>query len=510
MKKIMQKIINFDLKALLQQLIIKANSPFFVSFLISFICLNIIFIYHGSHFIIGDHDWKYLQKGIKITEGNFEGRFSQFILINLLSLGKILPIINNLLGFLGFSFGISLLAVYWKLPKTKTAYTLFSLFSTITPFILAFMYFAFITIPCLSWNALIIASLIISSNEKNFSLTKTLISSLLITISLGGYPPVINLFATALATRMFIDVYYTKTSFSQLIKEYSYTIINFGLGVIFYKLCLQYLTYIKEINTNYYNLQTIPVSQYFSKFLLITKDLFRQFHITLPFITKEYKTLTLGITILAITSLILPLKNKKLPSYIYLNDIFSFLSSNTLKTLLFIAIFYSPLITLFLSTSQKETEFAPRIDFYGLMYLYSAMFAFTLKTSNLLIKNLSTTLAVFCILTSSNLLFEAQKVWKLGYETELKIYKRIINTYEQFEDFNTNKKYTIVNSGYLKMRPKFYHTPFTKKSDDLLDISFVPGFNPATVLQYQTTPSYINDNIYIYNFKPDTKALNSI
>lgn len=501
MNKRLQKIINFDITTFLPLIKQKVDTPFFISFLTSFLTLNLIFLYLGTNFIIGDHDWKYLQHSIPLTEGFFEGRFSQFIFINLFSLGKILPIMNNLLSFLSFSLGISLLAKYWKLPHTKTAYTLFSLFTTITPFILSFMYFAFITIPCLSWNAIVILSLLISQKENSFSFSKTITASLLITLSLGGYPPVINLIALALSTRMFVDTYFSNSNLKTLIKNYKYTIINILLGIILYKLSLYILTQIGSLNTNHYNLQTTPFSKYYSQFLLITRDLFKQFEITLPFITYRYKLLTLSITILAIISLCLPFFKPTTR----LN-----LKTLSLKTILFIAIFYSTLVTLFLSTSIKETEFSPRIDFFGLMYLYSAMFMLTLRSTNLFIKNISITLAVFTILTSQNLLFEAQKVWKFGFDAELKTYRRIINTYEQFNNFNKDKKYTIINTGYLKLREKYYHTPYTKKSDDLLNISYIPGLNAGTTIQYQTLPSYISPNSYIYTFSPDKEALSSI
>ncbi len=501
MNKRLQNIINFDLTALLPHIKQKVNTPFFLSFITTFILLNILFLYHGSNFMIGDHDWKYLQHGIPLTDGFFEGRFSQFIFINLLSLGKILPIINNILSFLGFSLGISLLAKYWQLPNSKTTYILFSLFTAITPFVLLFMYFAFITIPCLSWNAIVILSLIISQKQTSFSLLKTLISSLLITISLGGYPPVINLIALALSTRMFIDTYFSNTSLKTLIRNYKYTIINILLGIIFYKLILYTLTLTGSLNTNYYNLQTIPFSQYYTQLLKITHTLFKQFEVTLPFIPSSYKLLTLSITILAIISLFTRSYLSKSP--INIKKLF-------LTIILFIAIFYSPLITLFLSASPKETMFAPRIDFFGLMYLYSAMFMFTLRSSYLFIKNISITLAILTIFTSQNLLLEAQKVWKLGFEAELKTYRRIINTYEQFDTFNQSKKYTIINTGYLKLREKFYHTPYTQKSDDLLNISYIPGLNAGTAIKYQTLPTYTSPNSYIYTFTPDQKAISSI
>ena len=138
-----ERVLNFDLVNTLQQWCQKADKPFWTAFFTAFIVLNLIFLYHGAQFLFGDHDWRYLKEGITLGAGLFEARFTQFIPINILSRGEIYPIINNLLGFAGFSLGTALLARYWNLPHHKKQYALFALFCAITPYILSFMYFAF-------------------------------------------------------------------------------------------------------------------------------------------------------------------------------------------------------------------------------------------------------------------------------------------------------------------------------------------------------------------------------
>ena len=102
---------------------------------------------------------------------------------------------------------------------------------------------------------------------------------------------------------------------------------------------------------------------------------------------------------------------------------------------MFIAIFYSALATLFLSTSQEQTEFSPRIDFFGLMYVYSIMLSLALRSKSTFIKNLATLFALFSIIQSANTLFEAQKVWKLGFDAEMKAHERIVSRIENHKDF---------------------------------------------------------------------------
>lgn len=485
MRNLNLNITNFDLAQHISRALKRADSPFWSAFLALFISLNLIFLYHGSHFLFGDHDWQYIKNGIPLESGLFEGRFTQFIPINLLSKGEILPIINNLLGFFGFSIGISLLAKYWQIPHNKKSYILFALFTGLTPYILSFMYFAFLIIPVLSWNALIIGALLISERESSFSLKKTLIASFLYLFALGGYPPVINLYLTALATRILIAFLYEKTSIKQQMRIHKFSILNFILGLILYKICLIYLTSKGYLNSNYYNLQTTPINEWINKFIYILQILPQQFTATLPFITTTYKYPTLIITLLALYCTI---KNKSKPNPLLLITLLS-------------AVFLAPLATLFISTSIKETQFSPRIDFFGLMYLYSAMFTIIQKSKLQLIKNLSYTCTLISIYFSTLALLEAQKVWKLGFTAELSLYSRILKRYETQTNFIPNKSYTIVQGGAPSLRSKYYHESYIYASDDLLSTSYVPGMNSGIMWNYYSPHDYANTKSYFYNIQ---------
>ena len=49
-------------------------------FLISFVIINIAFLFHTINFMFGDHDWNYVKKTIQWNEGTFEGRPLHFVL----------------------------------------------------------------------------------------------------------------------------------------------------------------------------------------------------------------------------------------------------------------------------------------------------------------------------------------------------------------------------------------------------------------------------------------------
>jgi hypothetical protein len=141
-----------------------------------------------------------------------------------------------------------------------------------------------------------------------------------------------------------------------------------------------------------------------------------------------------------------------------------------LKSLAYIAIFYSALVTLFLSPSLKETEFSPRIDFFGLLYVYGATFTICLKSNKKYLKNLSILFSIFTILISINSLFDAQKVWKLGFDTELNLYntnpQKILQTLKGNADI-------YIQNGHLGQLGRFEHFLYAQNllSHKFIDIN---------------------------------------
>ena len=562
-----ERLRDFDLPGIVVRRLQQADRPFWLAFAAVFLALNLIFLFHGAHFMFGDHDWKYLKHGISLGAGLFEGRFSQFVPVTLLSRGEILPVINNALGFAGF-------ARYWRLPHTKTACVLFALFAALTPYVLSFMYFAFLVIPVLGWNMFVIGSLLISEKEERFSLRHTVSAAVLTTLALGGYPPVINLIAVAFSVRLLFAALFEIPSpaaatpgtplplslpavLKTLCRRFRWTAFNLVLGAACYKLCLWALTRTGAVNASYYNLQTTPLAEWGAKFLLVSRDALLQFSATLPFIPAAYKAAA-GIVVLAgiaaaLLRIFAPFRtnapaalsaasgatvsasvadtaaaNSDTPDMPY-----SFSAGAKIFVIMLLAaVFYAPLVTLFISTSLAETEFSPRIDFFGLMYLYAAMFALTLKNAAsaapvapaaapcaitrpapcaaVFCKNLAVLGAAAAAAIAVNCLFEAQKVWKLGFDAEMKLYRRAAARFMSSPDFSPGHRYIMVQGGSPAFRPRFYHTPYHYGSDDLLGISYVPGMNPSVMWNYYGVAEYADPSAYVYTFRPDAAAAAAI
>ena len=496
---IFSRMRNFSLKAHIMRWYTQRDVPFWSAVFYSFVVLNIIFLFHGAQYLFGDHDWTYIKQGVPLSAGLFEGRFTQFLLINILSAGEILPLINNILGFSGYTIGLALLAKYWQLPHTKQSYVLFTLFAAITPYLLAFMYFAFLVIPILSWNAFVVGALLISAQEKTFSPKCTISAILLFTLAIGGYPPVINLIAVAITARILLLGLNSPSllTLKSLWKDYRWSLFNLIAALTLYKLFLMYYNQAGSLNTSYYNLQTLSFNEWPTKLLLTLKNLISQFWITLPFITISYKITTI---LLTLTAFFVILNNSQSCNYRLVIK----------RILLFIAIFLAGLATFFISTYTKETEFAPRIDFFGFNYAIAAMFALCLKYASHLLKNITTLLATFCLVYNAHILFEAQKVWKLGFDAERALYKRVLKRYETAPLFNINSHYIMIQSGAPTFRHRYYYTAYTHKSDDLLGIPYTPTMNTGVMWNFDAQREYASKTSYIYTFKPDTDALHAL
>ena len=104
------------------------------------------------NFIWGNHDWLPLIHGNPLLSGLIEGRFSQYILLNLLLGGKILPVLNILLGFIFYTAALFLLYRHFFAFSVRPAIAaLFLSAAAELPFAAELLYFHFITFSLLSW-----------------------------------------------------------------------------------------------------------------------------------------------------------------------------------------------------------------------------------------------------------------------------------------------------------------------------------------------------------------------
>ena len=460
------------MKAILQKINLIPDKTDLKSWLIAYMVINFVFLYHTLNFMWGNHDVQFVKSELLLSSGLFEGRFTQFIPYRLFVNGQILPILNNLFGFLFLTLGLWMLAKYWNIPKTLTNYTLFIIFFATEPYTLSWLYFTHYTISCLLWVFVAVLGLYLAEYIKDSAqkLTLSIISTLCFYVTLGGYPPIINTFFVCLAGRLTIAYLFEKQNIKTLFHTYKYTLLNIIITAVLFKLTL------KLVNpNNVYNLETTPLSDIFSKFFETIKISLNQFTLTLPFMEKGYKTLLLLLVITAFIGALI-----KAPT----------LKNRLITFFLISATVWAASLTTFVSV--PHTEYVARIDFYGLAFVYAFALALLLKYKRPLSQSLC--LIFMLLLIPLNVLndYRALKIWQQGFEAEFQILEQITERIENHPNFNPNTKYHFYQIGDISLRRKYYHEKFDKNEPFLLNLPYLAMWQGGPLLEFYSPFNYID------------------
>ena len=110
-------------------------------------------------------------------------------------------------------------------------------------------------------------------------------------------------------------------------------------------------------------------------------------------------------------------------------------------------------------------------------------------------KNLAVLGAAAAAAIAVNCLFEAQKVWKLGFDAEMKAHERIVARLERFPGFDARRKYRLLQIGSFSLRRNYYRrTAGEEISLDLLETSFTPEFMSRIVYNFYYPEDVFYDN----------------
>lgn len=113
------------------------------SFWIVFIALNIVFGFHTLSFLWGNHDWAAVFYRYGITSEIYMGRYTQNLISLFLQDGMMLPLLNNILAFLGFALASVWLCMYFNIQKRLYIWLIVSFVLTLQPFTFTRLYYAF-------------------------------------------------------------------------------------------------------------------------------------------------------------------------------------------------------------------------------------------------------------------------------------------------------------------------------------------------------------------------------
>lgn len=465
------------MKEILKKIALYPDKKDFKSLIISFILVNIAFLYHTLNFMWGNHDVAYMREPLLLTSGVFEGRFSQFILPYFLVKGQILPIVTNVLGLFFLTLGLWLLARYWKIPKSCLNYVIFITFFATEPYTLAWFYFTFITLSCLSWVFFCVLGLYIS--EKICLITHKfracLFAIVCFYLPLGGYPPVINTIGVCFLARIVLAYLVERKNILELINVYKYTIFNVLVAAICVKFTLYFVT-----PDDVYNLGLISLSDVPQKFIATIGYAFKQFVLSQPFMEKGYKYLLLLMVVIAFTGAVVRASGIK--------------QRLTVLLLLF-ALIWTTSLTTFLVI--PPTQYIARVDFYGVAFVYAFALAMLLSFERPLAKSLA--VMFMAILIPFNVLndYRALKIWQQGFDAEMKILDDIYMRLEDNPAFDSHKKYRFYQAGDISLRPAYYQKKYEQPQPFLLMLPYLAIWQGAVLSELYSASDFIDHKMPI-------------
>lgn len=406
------------------------------------------------NFIWGNHDWLPLIQDNHLTSGLIEGRFSQYLLLKLLLMGKILPILNIIIGFFFYSLSLYCLGKYYfKFQPTKLSTILYTSAAASLPYIIEILYFHFITLSLLSWTFIITLSLIATqkATEKSF-IQWEICGLVLLYIALGGYPGCINMYVTAVCCRLIQLRIVKQLNYTQLSKHILAHAINLILALGLLKITFDYLQQ-NHLMMNMYNSQAASPIELIQKLPTIIQAGIIGFTETQPFLSFSLKgilsTIFIIFLISVFTQIFKPHKN----------------TGNILLILILIlGLLVSLKFSAWLISNNADNAFAKldpstsmvRTDFYSYPILILFCLCFIQEQKKQILKNISFICAVFLLLTNINTNLNFSKIHLLGFNAENKLLERIINRLENHPQYLTNNLYTIIQAGEIPLRPQYY------------------------------------------------------
>lgn len=448
-----------------------------------FMLAVLFFLPFVINFLWGNHDWGWVKENTPLLSGVFEGRFSQFILQTVLFSGNILPIFTILSSLLIFSSAALLLLDMWNAPKRSLYLALLGINLVASPYTSPWLYFAFITLSCLSWPLAVIGAFkLLSRSSKP---THFFAAITLFTLSLGGYPPIINTIGVIFCTLALNNLCFDRFTPRSLIKKYTPAACSILISGILL-LVIQHLLKKYGLQYNTYNTAGLTLSSLPEKLRLSASVAIKQFFITTSFIPFFYKYTTLFFVLLAFFQLF-----KKLPKSAA--NIFLF-------SILIVGMLFSSVITVFCAENTPYVLYEPRIDFFGLIYIYIYSAAVLLRSSSKAIKNLTLVLLFLLSFHRFNTIAFTSKVWILGMKAETNLAERTISRIESTPNFTPElSNYTFIQGGTISLRPKYYPVSVTEKQDTYtLTAPYIPWHLPTKAYLFYYPVNFVAEDFDVY------------
>ena len=420
------------------------------TFTFAFACLCLAFAPLLLNFVWGNHDWLPIIQDSRITHGLIEGRFSQYILLNLLLNGKILPVFNIVIGFFLYALALMLLCrKFYDFDAPRFITTVILCAVATLPFLAEILYFHYITLSLLSWPLIVVAALMAC---RQASLSRpvffTFLGTLLLFFAVGGYPPVINMFAVAAVGRMILDYGQGSIPFRTVCRNAAPYLISLFFSLLALMVVFFYLHKTHRM-LNLYNSQAASLAELFTTLPQTLHKALLDFITPQPFLSLKFKYLTSAICLFFC---IIFVRNSRSAGHLFF------------RLLMLTALLLSTKLSAWLTSETADSAFAAvdptaymvRISFYSFPALLLLCFIYLYQTSNALNKNMVFLSAFILLAANISLSLSFSKTHLFGFTAENKLLERIISRIQEHPDFNPQNLYTATPAGELPLRRKYY------------------------------------------------------
>ena len=175
----------------------------------------------------------------------------------------------------------------------------------------------------------------------------------------------------------------------------------------------------------------------------------------------------------------------------------------------------SPLITAFAAQNTLYVLHEPRIDFFGLVYIYIYAAVILLRFAPHSVKNFTFLLLLLLAFYNIHTTAYAAKVWQLGFKAETNLAERIISRIENTPIFNPQQKYAFVQGGTLDFRSRYYLPDNRSKTDSYTQTAplYTVASSIKSIQNFLFTLTTFSPLILIYSgplLTPENLHLNSL
>jgi hypothetical protein len=453
-----------------------------MSFLIILIGCNIVYGFHTINYQWGNHEWQTLLYPCGLVGTLATGRyFDSLIHFFLFSGWRFLPVISNLFGFFFYSLAAVMLCAYWKIPKHTGLYAITGLTFVTQPYLLNWLFFAsglctHVTAPFFILAAFFVCEKIPKQNRIRGWLYFVL-GAFLFWFAIGTYPVTIATIAVIFLGRFLVCFLESEDLLKTFIKRLP-PVCSIVAAVLLHLVTVMLLKHKGFMlgNDNYMTAMLRPGEIPGRVLHIIQKAFTYLVYYTEPFFESRFTLLWSALLVLSVGTTGSLILGSGKPA-----------KKRVLNVALFGVIYVACLLASFLSNfiTATDTLNHPRVDFFGIAFFHILILALLFRQNRNSMTNIALVLSVVLIWTSSIQDFNAQKIWKFGFEAEKMQWARIIDRIETTPLFDNDKDYRVVLLGTTEpYRPYFYEGSLGRDSM-VVRRAYMQDWNPGQIYALQ-------------------------